>query len=76
MSMNKTRFSELLKTTREERGLSKCALADLSGFTRQAIHKWEKGIESISLENADKLLTALGVEITIGKKTEEQEESP
>ena len=33
-----------------------------------AIHNWEKATDSISLENADRLLKTLGVEITIGGK--------
>ena len=66
--MNKKQFSTILKSARKEKGISKCKLADLTGFTRQAIHKWEKGEESISLENADKLLKTLGVEMMIGEK--------
>lgn len=30
--------------------------------------RWEQGVKSISLQNADKLLKALGVELTIGGK--------
>ena len=39
-----------------------------TGFSRYSIIKWEKGEMSISLENADKLLQVLGVEITIGEE--------
>lgn len=66
--MDKNLFSKILKTERESKGITKCALAEKSGFTRQAIHNWEKATDSISLENADRLLKALGVEITIGGK--------
>ena len=38
-----------------------------ASFTKRAIQYWEKGKKSISLENADRLLTALSVEIKIGK---------
>ena len=60
-------FSKILRENRKQRGISQSELAKKSGFTKRAIQYWEKGKKSISLENADRLLTALGVEIKIGK---------
>lgn len=68
--MDKYQFAKMLKKARESKHIGKSELARVSGFSRQAIHNWEKGIDSISLENADKLLKALGVEIKIGGKTQ------
>lgn len=59
-------FSKFLRESRKQKGFSQSELARKSGFTRRAIQYWEKGEKSISLENADKLLKALGVQITIG----------
>jgi transcriptional regulator with XRE-family HTH domain len=60
-------FSKILRENRKQRGISQNELAKKAGFTKRAIQYWEKGAKSISLENADRLLTALGVEIKIGK---------
>lgn len=60
-------FSKFLRESRKQKGFSQSELAKESGFTKRAIQYWEKGKKSISLENADRLLTALGVEIKIGK---------
>ena len=59
-------FAEILLKSRKQKGFSQSELAKKSGFTKRAIQYWEKGEKSISLENADKLLKALGVQITIG----------
>ena len=59
-------FSIILRESRKQRGISQSELAKKADFTKRAIQYWEKGEKSISLENADKLLKALGVQITIG----------
>lgn len=59
-------FSKILRENRKQRGISQNELAKKAGFTKRAIQYWEKGEKSISLENADKLFKALGVQITIG----------
>lgn len=61
-------FAQILSKNRKLNGLSQRKLAEKSGFTVRAIQYWEKGTKSISLENADKLLKALGIEITLGSK--------
>ena len=66
-SMRINEFAEILLKSRKQKGFSQSELAKKSGFTKRAIQYWEKGKKSISLENADRLLTALGVEIKIGK---------
>lgn len=65
--MHINEFAEILLKSRKQKGFSQSELAKKSGFTKRAIQYWEKGNKSISLENADRLLTALGVEIKIGK---------
>ena len=65
--MHINEFAEILLKSRKQKGLSQSELAKKSGFTKRAIQYWEKGKKSIPLENADRLLTALGVEIKIGK---------
>ena len=59
-------FSIILRDSRKQKGFSQSELAKKAGFTKRAIQYWEKGEKSISLENADKLLKALGIQITIG----------
>lgn len=64
--MDKESFARFFKKARESKGVSKYALAKKTGFTYRAIVNWEQGKDNILLENADKLLKALGVELTIG----------
>ena len=66
-SMHINEFAGILLKSRKQKGFSQSELAKKPGFTKRAIQYWEKGKKSISLENADRLLTALGVEIKIGK---------
>ena len=42
-------------------------LAEKSGFGFRTLQYWERGTMQISLENADKLLKALNIKITIGE---------
>lgn len=64
--MIKKNFGEILRKTRQSKGLSQSELAQQTGVTKRSIIFWEQGASNITLENADKLLKALGVEITIG----------
>lgn len=66
--MNKETFSQIIAEAIKTSGMNKCEIARKTGFSRYSIIKWEKGEVSISLENADRLLRALGKEITIGGK--------
>ena len=59
-------IAELIRKQRVSQGITQRELAERSGFTLRSIQYWEKGTKSISLENADKLFKALGIEITIG----------
>lgn len=63
-------FANIIKEERQRQRISQTELARRSGLSRVAISKWENERKSISLENADKLLKALGVEIKIGGDTE------
>lgn len=58
----------ILKEERIKKGLSMQALADKAGVTSRAIHYWENGEKSMSLESADKVFKALEVSVIIGKK--------
>ena len=69
--MNRQEFAKILKKAREEENITQIELAHKTGFTNRSIIFWEQGKKNISLENADKLLKALGVEITIGGKQNE-----
>lgn len=71
--MNRQEFAKILRKAREEKNITQLELACRTGFTNRSIIFWEQGKKKISLENADKLLKALGIEITIGGKTDERE---
>ncbi|MEE0061526.1 MAG: helix-turn-helix transcriptional regulator [Acutalibacteraceae bacterium] len=64
--MHKEEFARILSENRKLNNLTQKELAEKTGFTVRAIQYWEKGTKNISLENADKLLKALGVEVEIG----------
>ncbi len=66
--MNKKSFSQIIRKAREEQGLTLKQLSEKSGFTSRAIQYWESAENNISLENADKLLKALNLKITIGSR--------
>lgn len=65
--MIKKKFGEILKKARKCKGLSQGELANKIGVNKRSIIYWEQGEQSVSLENADKLLKALGTELTIGR---------
>lgn len=64
--MNKVEFSKIIRDCIEEKKFNKCEIARRTGFSRRAIQNWAQAKDNITLENADKLLKALGVEIKIG----------
>lgn len=64
--MNYKKFAKILKSERKKVNITQQELADRIGITRYAIMAWENGRKNITLENADKVLKALGVEIIIG----------
>lgn len=59
---------EYLREQRIRRGLSHEKLAKAAGVSKRSLIYWEKGEKDISLENADKVLKALGVSLTIGAR--------
>lgn len=68
--MDKQEFAKIIKKAREEKNITQSQLAERAGTTTRAVQYWEQGKKNISLENADKLLKALGIEIKIGGKSE------
>ena len=66
--MDEYEFANILKHSREEKNVTQHELACKTSLTKRSIIYWEQGVKSISLQNADKLLKALGVELTIGGK--------
>ena len=64
--MDKKNFGEWLKANRKAKGLTQQELADKCGVTRESIVWWETGKNSVSLENAGKVVKALGTSLTLG----------
>lgn len=51
----------LVKSKREELGLSQYALSEASGVSREAISRFELGTQNFTLNTAEKIFKALGV---------------
>ena len=66
--MDRKRFGEFIGQAREAQGLSKTELAKRSGFTLRAVQYWEQGKKNITLDNAVRLLDALGLGLVIKAK--------
>jgi len=58
----RVRFAENMKRERLRQGLSQEKLAELAGLHRTYVSQVERGVTSISLDNVEKLATALGRE--------------
>ena len=71
MSSVHNTYAQLIRTERERQGLSYRKLSEMSGCTYTSIWRWEHGEDPPSLENADALLRALGVSMTIGEKRQQ-----
>jgi len=56
----------MIATERTKNNISKAKFAETIGCTSRVIDYWKNGTRSISLENADKIFSALGATITIG----------
>lgn len=61
-------FGELIKSQRVLRDYSIRELADLTGFSSAAISRWESGKRIPSVESFNKIMTALGAELTVVAK--------
>ena len=66
--MDRKTFGIALRKARRAKNLTQTQLAEKAGFTMRAVQYWEHGTKNITLENAAKLLDALGMEITIQDK--------
>lgn len=59
---------ESIRDLRTERGLSIRDLANQAGVTPAAVSRWESGKRVPTVENYNKLITALGAELTVVEK--------
>ncbi len=71
MSIDKYNFGNLIRQERIIKDISYKKLSEITGLTIRSIQYWEKGETSISLENADKILKALGIAIKVGNTENE-----
>lgn len=58
-------FANQLRTLRDAKGLSREALADKAGISRQSVALLEDGDRNPSLETAEKLAKALGKKLRV-----------
>lgn len=59
----KTTFGKRLRELRENKGLTQEALAHEANLDRTYISSIERGVRNVSLENIERLASALGVKI-------------
>jgi transcriptional regulator with XRE-family HTH domain len=71
-------FSDLLRNTREKKGLSQLELAQKTGFQPSAISHFESGRRSPSFENLKRLADALSVTIDylLGREADPKSAGP
>lgn len=66
-------IGKIIEKERKKQHLSKYKLAKMAGVTETAIRYWESGERTMNISSADKVLKALGVTVTIGKETEDEQ---
>lgn len=66
MSIQEKHIGQIIKEERKKLGMSAQKLADMVGVSRRAIVAWESGERNITLSNADKVFSELGMVYTIG----------
>lgn len=60
-------FTDLINSELKKQGISQLELAQKCGLTPQAICRYCKGQRVPNIYNADKVLTALGAKVILGK---------
>lgn len=61
-------IGEYLREQRIGQGISHEKLAKSAGVSKRSLIYWEQGAKEISLDNADRVLKALNVSLTIGAR--------
>jgi transcriptional regulator with XRE-family HTH domain len=56
--------AEKLRSHRLKRGLTQEAVAALAGVPRERISEWERGVVEPGYRNVERILTALGYDLT------------
>ena len=64
--MNSGEIADFIKQEREKQGLSIYRLAKVSGVSDRAISYYERGLRSMQLDCAEKVLIALGYTLKVG----------
>ena len=64
MASQTTAFAKKLQAVRESKGITKYALAKLSGVSKQALSNLESGVREPTWDTVQKLALALGVDCT------------
>ena len=66
-------YGKLIRKERRNANITQIQLAGILGVSHQLIGAWERGQRRISVDKADELFKALGVEVVIGGKYKEEE---
>lgn len=63
--MKSNEISKIIKEEREKQGLSQRRLEEIANVSARTIMLWEKNYRGMTVDNAEKILNALGKEISI-----------
>jgi transcriptional regulator with XRE-family HTH domain len=61
-------LAETIRQAIADSGLSRYAIAERSGVDEGTLSKFVRGLKTINVETADKLMEILGLEVTPAKK--------
>lgn len=62
-------LGKMVRQRRKDLGITQSSLADLAGISHNTIYKFEKGQNNPSIKVIEKILTVLGLEITVQPKS-------